>query len=58
MSYLWFKAIHVFFVVSWFAALFYLPRIYVNMAAVGDVQGAEYQRCKAGGNTHFWFLNK
>lgn len=44
MTYLWFKAIHVFFVVSWFAALFYLPRIYVNLAAVSDTQSAEYQR--------------
>ena len=30
--YLWFKLLHVFFVISWFAGLFYLPRIYVNLA--------------------------
>lgn len=29
---LWIKAFHVIFVVSWFAGLFYLPRIYVNLA--------------------------
>lgn len=29
---LWIKAFHIFFVVSWFAGLFYLPRIYVNLA--------------------------
>lgn len=44
MLYLWLKAFHVFFVVSWFAGLFYLPRIYVNLAAVADMQGAEYER--------------
>lgn len=39
-----FKAFHIILVVSWFAGLFYLPRIYVNLAAVPDVQSAEYQR--------------
>lgn len=29
---LWVKAFHIIFVVSWFAGLFYLPRIYVNLA--------------------------
>ena len=29
---LWLKAFHIFFVVSWFAGLFYLPRIFVNHA--------------------------
>lgn len=29
---LWIKAFHVVMMVSWFAGLFYLPRIYVNMA--------------------------
>ncbi len=29
---LWIKTFHVFFVVSWFACLFYLPRLYVNHA--------------------------
>jgi putative membrane protein len=44
MAYPWLKAIHVFFVISWFAGLFYLPRIYVNLAAVSDPQSAEYAR--------------
>ena len=30
--YLWIKALHIVFVASWFAGLFYLPRIYVNLA--------------------------
>jgi putative membrane protein len=29
---LWVKALHIVFVVSWFAGLFYLPRIFVNLA--------------------------
>ncbi len=29
---LWVKALHVVFVTSWFAMLFYLPRIFVNLA--------------------------
>lgn len=33
---LWLKALHIVFVVAWFAGLFYLPRIYVNLAMVDD----------------------
>jgi putative membrane protein len=33
-GYLWVKALHIVFVTSWFAGLFYLPRIYVNLAMV------------------------
>ena len=29
---LWIKTFHIVFVVSWFAGLFYLPRIFVNLA--------------------------
>jgi putative membrane protein len=29
---LWIKAFHIIFIASWFAGLFYLPRIYVNLA--------------------------
>ena len=31
---LWVKAFHIVFIASWFAGLFYLPRIYVNLAMV------------------------
>jgi putative membrane protein len=31
-AYLWVKTFHVVFVTSWFAGLFYLPRIFVNLA--------------------------
>jgi len=33
MTVLWIKALHIVFVASWFAGLFYLPRIFVNLAA-------------------------
>lgn len=29
---LWLKALHLIFMVTWFAGLFYLPRIFVNLA--------------------------
>ncbi|GAB3775587.1 CopD family protein [Ramlibacter monticola] len=41
---LWIKAFHIFFVASWFAGLFYLPRIYVNLAMVPAGSEAERQR--------------
>jgi putative membrane protein len=31
---LWIKTLHIVFVASWFAGLFYLPRIFVNLAEV------------------------
>ena len=33
---LWIKAFHIVFIASWFAALFYLPRIFVNLALETD----------------------
>lgn len=33
---LWVKSLHIVFVVSWFAGLFYLPRIFVNLAMEKD----------------------
>jgi protoporphyrinogen IX oxidase len=33
---LWIKALHIVFVTSWFAGLFYLPRILVNLAMETD----------------------
>jgi putative membrane protein len=32
MVYLWIKALHIIFVVTWFAGLFYLPRLFVYHA--------------------------
>ena len=33
---LWIKAFHIFFMVSWFAGLFYLPRLFVHHAMTED----------------------
>ena len=33
---LWVKSLHLIFVTSWFAGLFYLPRLFVNHAMVDD----------------------
>lgn len=33
---LWIKALHIIFITSWFAGLFYLPRLFVNHAMVTD----------------------
>jgi putative membrane protein len=41
---LWVKAFHIVFVASWFAGLFYLPRIFVNLAMVEPGSVAERQR--------------
>lgn len=32
MAYLWIKTLHIVLIASWFAGLFYLPRIFVNLA--------------------------
>ncbi|UCE31628.1 MAG: CopD family protein [Burkholderiales bacterium] len=44
MGYLWVKALHIVFVTSWFAGLFYLPRIYVNLAMVEDGAAGDAER--------------
>ncbi len=36
MIYTWTKSLHLLFVIAWMAAVFYLPRILVNLAEVGD----------------------
>ena len=42
--YPWVKAFHIVFVASWFAGLFYLPRIFVNLAMVAQDSHAERER--------------
>jgi len=42
-GYLWIKALHIVFMTSWFAGLFYLPRIFVNLAMTGEA-GPERDR--------------
>ena len=41
---LWIKALHIVFVASWFAGLFYLPRIFVNLSMVPADSVAERAR--------------
>ena len=36
-AYFWTKTFHLVFVIAWMATVFYLPRILVNIAEVGDV---------------------
>lgn len=43
-GYLWVKAFHIVFVASWFAGLFYLPRLFVNLAMVAPDSVAERAR--------------
>ena len=38
---LWVKALHIIFVTSWFAGLFYLPRLFVNHAATTETAVSE-----------------
>jgi putative membrane protein len=38
---LWYKAIHIIFMVTWFAGLFYLPRLFVYHAVTDDQPGID-----------------
>lgn len=38
---LWIKSLHLVFIISWFAGLFYLPRILVNLAEETDATATE-----------------
>lgn len=42
--YPWVKSLHLIFVASWFAGLFYLPRLFVNLAMVPADSHAERER--------------
>jgi len=52
---LWVKALHIVFVVSWFAGLFYLPRIFVNLAMVPE-PGPEHDRLLSMGKKLYKFV--
>lgn len=41
---LWIKSLHIVFMASWFAGLFYLPRLFVNLAMVPADSVAERER--------------
>jgi len=40
-NFLWLKALHIIFLVTWFAGLFYLPRLFVYHATTTDALGIE-----------------
>lgn len=41
MPYLWLKALHIIFVICWFAGIFYLPRLFVHHAMSDDAATQE-----------------
>ena len=49
---LWVKALHIVFMVTWFAGLFYLPRLFVYHALAGD--SVSQQRFKLMERKLFW----
>lgn len=53
--YLWLKALHIIFMISWFAGLFYLPRIFVNLAMTKD--DATYQHLLMMANKLYRFIS-
>jgi protoporphyrinogen IX oxidase len=52
MTLLWIRALHVIFMVTWFAGLFYLPRLFVYHAMAEDTVGKE--RFKVMERKLFW----
>jgi putative membrane protein len=54
MSYIWIKTLHILFVMAWMAAVFYLPRILVNIAEAGD-QAAVRERLQLMGRRLYGF---
>ena len=57
MTDLWIKALHIVLVASWFAGLFYLPRIFVNLAMVPSDSHAERERLLLMGRKLYRFAN-
>ena len=53
-AYLWVKAFHIVFVAAWFAGLFYLPRLFVNLAMVPPDSHADFERL-ANRRSHRWY---
>jgi len=53
---LWIKALHIIAVVCWFAGLFYLPRLFVYHAEMGQQDALGYQRFCAMERKLFWYI--
>lgn len=54
MSILWLKALHVFFMVAWFAGIFYLPRLFVYHAQSSEP--AVHAQFKQMERRLWWFV--
>lgn len=54
MTYLWIKTFHLLFVMSWIAAVFYLPRLLVNVVEAGQ-DAAVRQRLELMGRRLYRF---
>jgi putative membrane protein len=54
MAYLWIKTVHIVLIASWFAGLFYLPRIFVNLAM--ETEPAATQRLLLMANKLYRFM--
>ncbi len=55
-GYLWVKTLHLLFLISWFAGLFYLPRLFVNLALVPQDSQAERERLLLMGRKLYRFM--
>ncbi len=53
----WIKALHIIFVTGWFAGLFYLPRLFVNLAQVPADSHAERERLLMMGRKLYRFAS-
>lgn len=51
---LWLKALHLFFVITWFAGIFYLPRLFVYHAESENI--AVKTQLAIMANRLFWFV--
>ncbi|MEO5342410.1 MAG: CopD family protein [Gammaproteobacteria bacterium SHHR-1] len=54
MGYFWLKTFHIVFLVSWYAGLFYLPRLFVHHAMSEDA--ATRERLEIMERKLFWFI--
>ncbi|WP_298289916.1 CopD family protein [Thiomonas sp.] len=57
MAFQWVKTWHIIFVIAWYAGLFYLPRIYVNLAMVPADSTAERERLLLMARKLYRFMN-
>ncbi|MCS5709438.1 protoporphyrinogen oxidase HemJ [Candidatus Berkiella cookevillensis] len=53
---LWVKALHIIFMVTWFAGLFYLPRLFVYHCEITKDETVHYQRFCKMEKKLFWII--